>query len=129
MVVIVSAYFLLILGFPVALILSGVFSCISVLVAKLLKRIIAKKRNAKEQIFPTGNMYAFPSSHAAGLSSLIVSTLGDPISIFIAVSSTIILLARVKGKVHDYKDIVGGILVGGIVTTLLIFGLIFLFTL
>ncbi len=128
-VILISAYFLFILGLPVALILSGLFSFISVLVAKLLKRIIVKKRNTKAQMFSTGDIYAFPSSHAAGLSSLIISTLGDPVWIFIAVSSAIILLARVKSKVHDYKDIIGGLLVGSVVTGVLIFGLILLFTL
>lgn len=128
-IVVACAYFLLVLGLPVALILSGLFSFISVLVSKLLKRIIAKKRNTKDQTFPTKNTYAFPSSHAAGLSSLVVSTLGDPLWIFIAVSTVVILLARVKARVHDYKDIIGGLLVGSSVTGALIIVLILLFTL
>ncbi len=129
MVVVVTAYFLFVLALVVPLILTGVFAFLSVLVAKLLKRIINKKREVKDQLFPTTSSYAFPSSHAAGLSSILVSTFGDPVWYFIATSAAFILLARVKGKVHDIKDIVGGLLVGSLVTTALIFGLAILITL
>lgn len=129
MVLVVTIYFLFILDLVVPLILTGVFALLSVLVAKLFKRIIHKKREVKDQLFPTTSSYAFPSSHAAGLSSILVSTFGDPVWYFIATSAAFILLARVKGRVHDIKDIVGGLLVGSFVTTVLIFCLIALITL
>lgn len=128
-IVIICFYCLFILESLFVLLLSGLFSFISVLVAKLLKKVIAKKRNKVGQLFPTKNTYAFPSSHAAGLSSLLLSTYGDPVFIFIAISTAIILLARVRAKVHDYKDIIGGLLVGGTVTSLLFFGFVTVATL
>lgn len=115
----ISLYFV-VYGYIGILFVIGFYSLISVLVAKLLKRVIKKKRvHHGEALFQTDSPYGFPSSHAAGLSSLALSTYGFPIWFFVVVASAIILLSRVKSNVHSVKEIVAGLLVGVAVTLFL----------
>lgn len=123
------AYFLFVATSLGSLIFSAVFSLLSVLIAKFLKRIIGKKRHEKNILAITKHSYAFPSSHAAGLSSFMVTTFGAPIWYFIFVATVIILFARVKSGAHDIKDILGGLLVGTLSTTCFIGGLLLILSL
>jgi membrane-associated phospholipid phosphatase len=116
----VIIYFLILPGLLIPLIFTGVFSCVSVFVARMLKYFFAKNRREGPHLIITKNKYAFPSSHAAGLSSIVLSTFGNYLWLFLLGATVIILLARVKIGVHDYKDIAAGVLTGLIVTALCI---------
>lgn len=117
----VVAYFLLLTSSIAPLIFSGLLSLLSVLVAKFLKKVVGKRRHDTNILTTTKHSYAFPSSHAAGLSSLLVTTFGAIVWYFILAATLVILFARVKSGAHDIKDILGGILVG-VVTTLILIG-------
>ncbi len=116
----VVVYFFSYSDLIVPLIFTATFSLISVFVAKILKYFFAKKRKEGNHLFTTKNKYAFPSSHAAGLSSILLSTFGNYLWPLLLGSTVIILLARVKSGVHDYKDIAAGVATGLIVTALCI---------
>ncbi len=116
----VSALFFLAGEEPLAvLLLACLFSGLSVIVAKALKKLFGKRRNSSA-LFVAQDAYAFPSGHAAGLTSLLVSTFGGFFWPFLFVSTGIILFARVKSGVHDYKDILAGVVTGFFVTVLCI---------
>ncbi len=112
----VVAYLLSYTGLVVPLVLTAAFSLTSVFVAKILKYLFAKKRGGGSSLFVAKNKYAFPSSHAAGLSSILLSTFGNYLWPFLLGSTIIILLARVKSGVHDYIDILAGVIPGLVVT-------------
>ena len=106
----------------VAVFVSGtILLLLSVTTSKLLKRIIHKARPAQEELFIPYDKYAFPSSHAAGLAS--ISFFIFPYDIFLGLVSTVISLiivdARVRSRVHDVYDIVAGLFLGVIVTSIL----------
>ena len=125
----VIAYFIFFAPSLAALLFSGALSLLSVFIAKLLKRVVGKKRHDKNIITTTKHTYAFPSSHAAGLSSLLVTTFGAVIWYFIVPATFVILSARVRSGAHDIKDIIGGLLVGTLSTILLINGLLLILSL
>ena len=95
---------------------------IALIIAKILKRIIHKHRPPKKlEIFEPFDKYAFPSGHATGLSTVTFfiferNIFLGIISFFI---SLFIVVARMKAKVHDYVDIIGGIILGVSVTYLI----------
>jgi membrane-associated phospholipid phosphatase len=107
----------------VELVLLAVLALFSVMVARVIKRFIGKRRHEGRWLPVSG--YAFPSTHATGLASLLVSTYGDIIFYIIFVGAVIILFGRVTTRVHDYKDIIAGLLLGTFVTG----GLLYLLTL
>jgi undecaprenyl-diphosphatase len=97
----------------------GSLLLISLSVTKVLKRIIHKRRPPRKvEFFMPFDRYAFPSGHATALASISLfmimqnTLLGSIISLI----SLIIVIARVQSRVHYGLDIVGGVIVGIIIT-------------
>ncbi|MFA5933766.1 MAG: phosphatase PAP2 family protein [Candidatus Paceibacterota bacterium] len=92
------------------------------LTSKILKIIIQSPRpfdmlSGVHVLFPeTG--YGFPSSHAVSFSALAVSLwlIDRRIGIIYAISALLIGLARIIGGVHFPLDILGGFILGSIIT-------------
>ena len=102
--------------------LSAVLSALAVLtlslcVARVIKIFIKKDRPLGKLFIPTGR-YAFPSGHATGLFSVtfFIFTESYTLGILALIISLVIVIARIKSKVHDLKDIVGGAIIGTLVT-------------
>ena len=99
----------------------------SLLTASLLKRFIHKKRPPKRQeYFKPFGTYAFPSGHATGMVAvafyiLFVNQLLGLISLVIA---CIVMIARVKARVHDVYDMIGGALLGALFAYIAHMGLV-----
>lgn len=92
---------------------------VSLLVTKILKRIIRKKRPPQRvEFFVPFDRYAFPSAHATALFSMTLFILSQNVWIGLAslMVSVLIVIARVQSHVHDYVDIVGGFFVGVVAT-------------
>lgn len=85
----------------------------------ILKRVIHKKRPPRKvELFIPYNKYAFPSGHATGLFSITLFLFTENkflggLSLFL---SLLIVTARVKSNVHDAIDIIGGAILGVMVT-------------
>ena len=97
----------------------GSLLLLSLTIAKVLKRTIHKKRPPKKkELFMPFDTYAFPSGHATGLSSitLFIFLYSIPLGICSLIISLVIVIARVESYVHDTVDIIGGIIVGSLVT-------------
>ncbi len=98
------------------IIAAGTSTLLALLCTSVIKYLVRKPRSA-ERVFSSHDVYAFPSGHATGLASISYSTYlqGYPIFWAVILMSVIIVFARVRLKVHDYKDIIAGIFVGVIV--------------
>lgn len=100
----------------------GLLLLISLLISKVLKRIINKERSPKMvEYFTPHDSYAFPSGHATGLASTTVFILFYDLHVgAVAVVLTLtIVIGRLMSHVHDIYDIIAGTLLGALVTYLL----------
>ncbi len=91
----------------------------AVLVTKILKRIIRKRRPSKKiEYFIPFDTYAFPSAHATALFSISAFIISQNIwsGIISFGVSLCVVIARVKSHVHDFSDILAGLVVGVLVT-------------
>lgn len=96
--------------------ISGVvIVAVSLIIAKLLKKLIHKRRPLKrKELFNPFDRYAFPSAHASVLFALSTFLLMQHFWIGLA-SLTVaifIVVARVYSRVHDFADIAGGFVIG-----------------
>lgn len=92
---------------------------ISLLVTKVIKRIVRKRRPPKKvEYFIPFDRYAFPSAHSTTLFSIAVFILSQDLVFGILSFSIamIIVVARIQSRVHDAMDIFGGFVVGVSVT-------------
>lgn len=92
---------------------------VSLLVTKIIKRIVHKRRPPKRiEYFIPFDRYAFPSAHSTTLFSITAFILSQNlwIGIISCIVSLTIVIARVKSNVHDFSDILGGFAVGISVT-------------
>lgn len=97
------------------LLVGGMLLVLSLTFAKILKKIIHKRRPLKRtEMFKPFDRYAFPSAHSATLFALTAYMLGQNFFIgFLSLLVTVcIVIARVKTRVHDYVDIAGGFVIG-----------------
>jgi membrane-associated phospholipid phosphatase len=97
------------------LLVGGMLLVLSLTIAKILKKIVHKRRPLKKtEMFKPFDRYAFPSAHSATLFALTVYVLGQ--NLFVGILSLFIticiVIARVKTHVHDYVDIGGGFVIG-----------------
>lgn len=91
---------------------------VALITMKLLKRVIGKYRpEMNKELFVPYDSYAFPSGHATGISAIAFFIFEH--SVFFGLMSVIlgilVLGARIQSHVHDYIDIVGGIILGVLV--------------
>ncbi len=91
----------------------------ALVLASLIKRVLKKKRpeKRKELFMPFGE-YTFPSGHATGMTviTLCIFTVGSmPLSVLSLLVSACVMSARVDARVHDWIDMVGGIVLGSFV--------------
>jgi undecaprenyl-diphosphatase len=92
-------------------------------VTKILKRIIRKRRPAKKvEYFIPFDAYAFPSAHSTALFSISAFIISQNLwsGIISFCISLCIVIARVKSRVHDFSDILAGLVIGISVTYYLI---------
>jgi membrane-associated phospholipid phosphatase len=83
--------------------------------AKILKRLINKKRQAMvTEFFKPRDIYAFPSGHSTGLVVLAYFIIEKNIyfGIIAFCIACIVMVARIKARLHDGVDILGGITLG-----------------
>jgi membrane-associated phospholipid phosphatase len=91
----------------------------ALLVTKILKRIIRKRRPSKKvEYFIPFDRYAFPSAHATALFSISAFIISQNMwsGLISFCISLCIVIARVKSHVHDFLDILAGLVVGVSVT-------------
>jgi membrane-associated phospholipid phosphatase len=95
----------------------GSIVTLAVCSANLLKYIF-KKHRPKHMEFIPGNSYAFPSAHASGLMALTFSMyqVSQQFFVYILIVSLLIMYARVRSRVHDMYDMVGGTVLAFVVT-------------
>ena len=100
----------------IGILVSGVvLLLLSLLVTKIIKRIVHKRRPPKKiEYFIPFDRYAFPSAHSTALFSITAFMLSQNIwfGIIAFLISLVIVIARVKSHVHDFSDILGGFIVG-----------------
>ncbi|MBP6888619.1 MAG: phosphatase PAP2 family protein [Candidatus Pacebacteria bacterium] len=97
----------------------GVVLLLSLTVAKILKHVFRKYRpGLSSQFFKPRGFYAFPSGHATGLASVssFITRIDLVLGFFAWVTALLVMYARVKAHVHDVYDMVGGVIVGLLVT-------------
>lgn len=90
---------------------------LSLLMAHILKLLFHKKRPPKEQeLFPPGDIYAFPSKHAATLTALNLFVFQESLfyGTLVLCLGIIIVTCRVLAQVHRTQDIFFGIVLGGV---------------
>lgn len=91
----------------------------ALLITKIIKRIVHKRRQPKKnEYFIPFDRYAFPSAHSTALFSIAVFMISQNIMIGVLsfIVAFIIVIARVKSRVHDAMDIFGGFVIGVSVT-------------
>lgn len=97
----------------------GMLVIVALTIAKLLKKLIHKRRPLKKkELFVPFDRYAFPSAHSASLFALTAFLLMQHfwIGMTSLVVTIFIVVARVYSQVHDYIDIAGGFVIGVITT-------------
>ncbi|MEN9552158.1 MAG: superfamily [Candidatus Parcubacteria bacterium] len=95
----------------------GSIVTLAVCSAKLLKYIF-KKHRPKHMASVPEDSYAFPSAHASGLMALTFTTyqVSQQFFAYILIVSLLIMYARVRSRVHDVYDMIGGTVVAFVVT-------------
>jgi len=90
-----------------------------------LKMIIRRKRppGTSGMIYRKADPYSFPSGHAAraALLSLLAWQLG-PLAAFVAIVawSPVMVLSRIAIGIHYVFDVIGGVLLGGVLTAVVL---------
>lgn len=104
---------------------------ISYTIAILFKhpRPIRELPNVKELIIPLETWKSFPSDHTIAVTLLTVFswyvTYSLPIVVCIAIGALLVMAGRVYCGVHYPRDIIGGIIVALLSTTIIVFGFVF----
>jgi undecaprenyl-diphosphatase len=105
------------------ILIGGILFLLVTAFAAVFKRIIHKNRPVQDfELFVPFGEYAFPSGHATMLFSItfFIFTESYSLGLLSLICSSIIVVARVKSRVHDTKDIVGGVIIGTLLTYLLL---------
>lgn len=103
------------------LLIGGILLVISLLVSKILKKLINIPRPHSDlKFFEPHDQHAFPSGHATGLFSLttFIFSMSNMFGLLALFFTLIVVIARVKAYVHYGRDIVAGSLLGVVVTLL-----------
>jgi membrane-associated phospholipid phosphatase len=101
------------------ILIGGILFLLVTAFAAILKRIIHKNRPVQDfELFVPFGEYAFPSGHATMLFAVtfFIFTESYTLGLISLLFSSIIVVARVKSRVHDAKDIIGGVLIGTLLT-------------
>lgn len=97
------------------ILVGGMLLIVALAIAKIFKKLFHKRRPLKRtELFVPFDRYAFPSAHATSLFCITSYMLSQNIWIGTAALgiTTLIVIARVESRVHDYIDIAGGFIIG-----------------
>jgi membrane-associated phospholipid phosphatase len=87
----------------------------SLVTASIIKRIVHKKRPPKRQeYFKPFGTYAFPSGHATGMVAIAMYIFfsNQVLGLISFIVALIVMIARVRARVHDIYDMLGGAMLG-----------------